>query len=431
MGLSSSEEAAAESVVSDFTTIIKDLLPSSSLTLLGSRSSGLATPTSDFDFSITLPSSQTVTAENGKALTARQQILASLRALREVEKRLRKTEQIIDIEMVTARVPLVSCRHRATRLNIQLQTLSPFHAAQQYTAAYLAELPSLRPLYVLIRHSLEMRGLTTVFEGGLGSYTILMMIVTALKHASGKFAPDNLAGQLLHVLDFYGNADLYTYGFSANPPRVFDKSKEKIWSLAERVARSKDPQLRGIDDIVQKSETRKPYLLCLQDPANPSNDLGRNAYAIKHIQVLFEKARERILKSPDKKRYFKVAGKWSALDALIQADYRAFEIHRQSIEHYALPNDKNRSQGDSDVTIKELLEKRSRDYKSDQEANESSVNLREVGNTPPVFDPLVKRNYPAYRKYPAHRKYPKVGDTNVGNTKWDDQRLSHQNLSTI
>ena len=234
---------------------------------------------------MSIPSPGLESAETIATLNPRQLIRDSLNVLRTIEKGLRRSGRIIDIEIVTAHAPLVNCIHRATGLKISLQTMAKFQATQQYTAAYLAEIPPLRPLYVLIRHTLEMRNLTTVFDGGLGSYTILMIIVTALKHASGKFAPQDLGAQLLHILDFYGNADLYKQGFSANPPRVFGQSKYKQWPLDERSARSNDPQLRGMDEIVQKSETRKPYLLCLQDPANYFNDPGKNAYAIKHIQI--------------------------------------------------------------------------------------------------------------------------------------------------
>jgi hypothetical protein len=322
----------------------------------------------------------------------------------------------MDIEMVAARVPLVNCKHRATGLKIQLQTMAPFQAAQQYTAAYLAELPSLRHLYVLIRHFLEMRNLTTVFEGGLGSYTILMMIVTALKHASGKFAPQDLGAQLLHILDFYGNADLYKQGFSANPPRVFEKSKYKPWPLDERLARSNDPQLRGMDEIVQKSETRKPYLLCLQDPANYFNDLGKNAYAIKHIQITFKKARSGILKVFQDRDSNRPAGGRPALSAMLKANYKYFEIDRRRTERYVERRATFQEPIDcTDDSVKSYFEQRLQTYKETQKAKNlgmdpqksdltpEKLSFKKCANSYPL-DPLVRKHVAlvddrAYRKY--------------------------------
>ena len=40
--------------------------------------------------------------------------------------------------------------------------------------------------------------------------------------------------------------------------------------------------LKGRYKIGLKDETQ-PYLLCLQDPADPLNDLGRKTFGIKHI----------------------------------------------------------------------------------------------------------------------------------------------------
>lgn len=335
MKLTPTEEAASRIVTAEVTTILRNHVPNSSLTLIGSRNTGLAIPLSDLDFSVSAASSAEGKEWNYET-SPRQTARAAERSLRVIEKHLRASASFSRPELVHARVPLVTSKHLPTGLDVQIQTLAPYQSAQEYTAAYLTELPSLRSLYIILRHSLEVRNLTTVYDGGLGSYTILMMIVTALKHSSGKFAADDLGGQLLHVLDFYANADLYKHGFSADPPRVFDKVNEAR-PLEEREARLLDPQLSGIDHILQRRNIRKPYLLTLQDPANDLSDLGKNAYAIKHVQATFKVACEGIrravqrqsLKSDDPNK----GGTWSCLDFLIKADYKAFEIARSKIQH--------------------------------------------------------------------------------------------------
>ena len=441
MRLSPGEEAAAQLVINDFTSIVKNIVPTNPLTLLGSRSSGLASPTSDFDFSISMPSSESQVTEILTTLNPRQLITASIRALRKIEKGLRKSEQIVDTEMVAARVPLVSCKHRATGLNIQLQTMSPYQAAQQYTAAYLAELPSLRPLYILIRHFLEIRDLTTVFEGGLGSYTILMMIVTALKHASGRFAADDLGGQLLHVLDFYGNKDLYKHGFSANPPRVFDKSKNKKWPMEERIARAKDPQLRGIDEIVQKSDVRKPYLLCLQDPASHFNDLGKNAYAIKHIQATFQRAREGILKSFHNRKTLRGTEEWSALNAMVRGNYKDFELDRRRIERCVDRDTTLRPLDTSTDSVQSFFENRLRTYKGNQEADEFGANPKTFNsllpdlksrrrNTISFLNPLIRKNNTSTQDT-AFQKHLIASSTNKNRQPHEDSAPAKQTRENV
>lgn len=365
MRLSPREEAASQLVISDVNSVVRNELEIKSLTLLGSRSTGLATPISDFDFTFTLPKSlpggwilpaQSLDYNNRpKAVTA----------LRKVDRYFRSSNKFSNTDFVRhARVPITRSKHVATGLDVQIQTMAPYQAAQEYTVAYLSEFPSLRPLYIVLRYCLEVRGLTTVFEGGLGSYSILMMIVTAMKHASGKYVSEDLAGQLLHVLEFYGKADLYKAGFSANPPRVFEKRKEG-WSLEERMARIADSQLNGIDKM-QKFYPRKPYLLCLQDPANDLNDLGKNAYAIKHIQVTFNKARESIqaaLEAQSEKSDDRAKGRiWSCLDSLVRADYRPFEERRNRVERCANPRKLDDRDYSKDRITKEF-EKRVNQYK--------------------------------------------------------------------
>lgn len=355
MRLTPAEETAAQLVVSDVKSITRSSLGKAPLKMLGSRSTGLATPLSDFDFTFSVISPDHDSGDGKPSAFLRPLIRQAVSLLRDVEGDLRCSKQLQKTELVIARIPIIETKHRGTGLKIQIQTMALHQPAQEYTAAYLNELPSLRPLFIVLRYCLEIRGLTTVYEGGLGSYSLLMMIVTALKHYSGTFAPDDLAGQLLYVLYFYGPTDLYQYGFSANPPRVFDKRKEG-WSKPERLTRSRNPQLRGIDEIVRDRNRRKPYLLSLQDPANDSNDLGKSSYAIKHVQTVFNGARESILgalqrgqEAPKPRRKDQ---KRSYLDSLVRADYTDFEANRSKVERFA----KNPVSNDLDYSGARIIE---------------------------------------------------------------------------
>ncbi len=355
MRLTPAEEAAAQLVMSDVRSITRKSLRKAPLTMLGSRSTGLATPLSDFDLTFSIASPDNGCGDRGPSVFSRPLIRQAVDSLRDVEKDLRYSIKTQNTELVFARIPIIKTKHRGTGLRIQIQTMAHHQPAQEYVTAYLNELPSLRPLFIVLRYCLEIRGLTTVYEGGLGSYSLLMMIVNALKHSIGTFTSDDLAGQLLYVLYFYGSADLYQHGFSANPPRLFDKLKEK-WSIRERLARSKDPQLRGIDEIVRGQNRRKPYLLSLQDPANDSNDLGRNSYAIKHVQAVFNKARQSILSALEQGQVQPEGhgkeGTWSYLDPLVRADYKSFEENRSKVEHFA----KDRLSKDYDYSTRRITE---------------------------------------------------------------------------
>ena len=333
MRLSAAEEAGAQLVVSEMHSITRNSLENIPLILLGSRSNGLATPLSDFDFTFTTPFLDYNAEDHTSTDTNSKLIRKAVKSLKMIQKDLCTSTKLNNTRLVWARVPILETQHRVTGLKVQIQTMASHQLAQEYKAAYLHELPSLRPLYITLQYFLKIRGLTKVFEGGLGSYSLLMMIVTALKHSSGTFASDDLAGQLLYILHFYGSADLYQWGLSANPPCLFNVKIE--WSKIERLEPLKScqgAQLKGTCDIVRGRDPRKPYLMSLQDPADPSNDLGKNTYAIKHIQATFKRAREGILHAIERIQDFDGVKTSSYLDHLLLADYRAFEAHRSRIE---------------------------------------------------------------------------------------------------
>jgi DNA polymerase sigma len=42
------------------------------------------------------------------------------------------------------------------------------------------------------------------------------------------------------------------------------------------------------NNYLEFNDPKAPFFLCLEDPADPFNDLGRKAFAWKHIQATFE-----------------------------------------------------------------------------------------------------------------------------------------------
>ena len=336
MRLGPIEREAAEIFTGDVTSLVHKILPNSPVLPIGSYSTGLADRLSDFDFSISLPDLDKAPLERGPSPTRPQACKIRAKALLDTRSSLARSSQFVPpVEMIYARVPIVKAIHRITRFRVELQVLGSHQATREFTMAYLAEFPALRPLHIVFRSALHIRRLNIVHEGGLGSYSILMMIVNALKHASGRFAQDDLAGHFLHVLDFYCKADLYKYGFSPDPPRTFPKQAKL--SSDEKIARLRDPVLRGMD-ILLKANPRKPYLLCLQDPANPVNDLGSKAYGIKHVQKLFGAIREGLkinMAAWEGDGDFQKAWQPHALLAeLLGANYAALEEQRRQVEQW-------------------------------------------------------------------------------------------------
>ena len=340
MRLGPIEEEAAQLLISDVQSVVGKRYPHNPLLVIGSYSTGLADRLSDFDFNLSFPEYEKQPLDRGPSPTRIKARKAGGRALINMQHTLERSGRFSKgVELIHARVPIVKAEHRATQAKVELQTLSSQRNTREYVASYLAEFPTLRTLYIVIRSALHIRYLTNVHKGGLGSYSIFVMIVNALKHASGKYANDDLANHFLHVLDFYGNADLYKYGFSPDPPRKILKQGKKM-SAKEKNARLQDPVLRGID-ILEPYQRQKPYLLFLQDPANAINDLGRKAYGIKHVQCILghfaESLRETMRRSDEGDRsthnWLRTHG---LLANLLEANYKPLESHRQRMRKWVV-----------------------------------------------------------------------------------------------
>lgn len=331
------EETSVQKLISQVKEIVASVAPSSELIVHGSRYTKLASPLSDIDFVLSIPEYEKNPLERGPSSTRRQATRAVQKLLWKVYRAVRPIARAGSVEFIHARIPLVAAVDKVTGLSLQFSALTPYLPAREYTMLYLSEFPSLRTLYVLLHHSLLIRQLTTVYDGGLGSYPLLIMIVTALKHAGTTFGDNELARQLLYVLDFWSHADLQSNGYSADPPRVFKKflfADNKL-TLHERSSRLTDPVLRGID-ILRKPRPDNPCLLCLQDPGNPTNDLGKAATEIQKVQALFSYAYRglansmirfgyKVQKRPDTARTY------AFLDPLVRARYDDFEIQRKVV----------------------------------------------------------------------------------------------------
>ena len=330
------EEEAARLLIASISSIVGKRYPDNPMSTIGSHSTGLADRLSDFDLALSLPDLEKSPLERGPSPTRPLAVKARRRALWGVHKTLSQSDQFRDTEYISARVPIVKAIHRNTHLKLDIQTLSPHEITREYILNYLAEFPTLRPLYIIFRSALHLRQLNNVHEGGLGSYSIFMMIVNALKHSLDRHAKDDLVNHFLYILDFYSNANLYKYGYSPDPPRIFEKHQSKQ-SADEKIARLQDPMLCGLD-VMRKFDPKKPYLLCLQDPANPINDLGRKAYGIKHVQKLFSVVRKGLainMKAWEGDGRFEQPWHTRALLApLLRADYTTLEEKRRRIKNW-------------------------------------------------------------------------------------------------
>jgi len=189
----------------------------------------------------------------------------------------------------------------------------------------MRELPHLMGIYTVVRTMMVLRSLEDVFRGGVGSYTLVMMIIASLKLAPGS----SMGQSLINFFGFYGNLDTYKETIGLMPPALHPKLDH-----ANQVAKlgpdaTAEEKWIAAKQLLGTAATDKRFLLVLQDPANLTNDLGRKAFAWKHIQATFKAAHETLqesIKSPSPHK--------SLLTPLIGGCHEAFAERRAKMEEY-------------------------------------------------------------------------------------------------
>lgn len=196
--------------------------------VFGSERNGLAFPVSDIDIRfVPIPREHDPFQERPPPTQEdRDECLRHLRRL--FKKFHQEQKEFLNITLRHARYPLIAMYHRPSGLDIQIVLANDSAHQRNIIQLYMDDIPFLRKVYFLIRTMLDIRGLTDVFRGGFGSYSLFMMVVASIKLAPEP--PRDAASALRHVLKFYADFDTYKKAISIDPPYIFDKAAEPIVS---------------------------------------------------------------------------------------------------------------------------------------------------------------------------------------------------------
>ncbi|KAJ8115628.1 hypothetical protein OPT61_g2764 [Boeremia exigua] len=270
------ERVVRNHVVEQVRQHVKRVCPGYVLETFGSERTGVAFAISDIDLRM-VPADSSPDAAVSKLPPnpqERRRRKNDLMILRQGLVRLYKNNYLLPT-IRWARYPLISLQDRKSGLDVQLVSCNDTSASREYMHRYIQEYPYLPEVYSVLKTTLDVRGLTDVFRGGIGSYSLFMMIVASLKH---KPHPSNdAAGAVEHFLLFWAKFKTEQHGVSIEPPELFDKAEQAV--MQEKVMeRVKDGRIAPLPK----------WMLTLRDPADHDNDLGRKTVAWKHIQVTFQ-----------------------------------------------------------------------------------------------------------------------------------------------
>ncbi|RMD42335.1 hypothetical protein DV735_g2753, partial [Chaetothyriales sp. CBS 134920] len=270
MSPSDGEQAAAEHTIAALGQSVSLANPDLGLELIGSRASGLAMPLSDVDFNL---------LESNARLDDILDRAEALKTLRKLERRLRRNRQLDNLLLVKrARIPIIRGTYRRSNLDFQIQHTTNAFNSTHYVRAYLRQYPTLRSLFLVLRHVLMMRGLSDGSKQGLSSYPLFNAILASVKLDEQQSRPSDAGSQLLSFLQLYSDIDFATTGIAADPAALLP--------IGQSTASSTSGDSEQHTDAA-RARPAFPNAMYLRDPADPSNDLGRNCSLIRHIQAQF------------------------------------------------------------------------------------------------------------------------------------------------
>lgn len=140
--------------------------------------------------------------------------------------------------------------------------------------------PHLAKLVFVLKQFLYQRQLNEVFTGGISSYSLILMTISFLQLHQREDAhsdKSNLGVLLIEFFELYG--------------RFFNYLKVGI-------------RIKNGGSYVPKTEIQeqmesgyRPSVLCIEDPLNPQNDIGKSSYGAMNVRKAFENAFLRLNKA--------------------------------------------------------------------------------------------------------------------------------------
>ncbi|KAK6497415.1 hypothetical protein TWF481_011824 [Arthrobotrys musiformis] len=177
------------------------------------------------------------------------------------------------VPILSAKVPIIKYKDRLTGLSVDISFENPsgliaIRTFNQWRQVF----PEMPKLALLLKQFLAIRGINEPFNGGLGSFSLICMIVSMLQlmpeASSGNWHEGEnvaLGRALMEFLDLYGSKfNTQTTGIKVREPGYFKKTKRREFF-----------------------NPGKPHLLAIEDPNDPSNNISKASYRILDIQKQF------------------------------------------------------------------------------------------------------------------------------------------------
>lgn len=173
----------------------------------------------------------------------------------------------------SARVPIIKFQEEKTgvMVDISFECVSAL-VSTEVVKNYVKRYPMLRPLTLVLKYYLKHRYLNETWSGGIGSYTLVVMILSFLQMRTSTGGRTRNAGNgedlstlLLQFLQFYGSQfDYFHNVISVINGGSYLRKEDKNWTSEEA-----------------------PDALSVEDPVNPQQDLAAGTYRFQDARAVF------------------------------------------------------------------------------------------------------------------------------------------------
>ncbi|EAW09162.1 uncharacterized protein ACLA_033650 [Aspergillus clavatus NRRL 1] len=333
----SSEQKRIDQILADVGDLLTGIVPSPPQ-VIGSWRNQFALSHSDLDFVVPVPDSDRSVQDIRKPSATRPKMLTTYhKLLCQVEHALQQSPSFDGrVDILGNRSPVLTATHHPTGRRLRFYCGEGPPASIEYIMDYHAEYPSIRPLYATARLILEAQDSYGRHRSSIGSDALVMLLVAFLKMNHGRFRrPDCLGEQLLAFLRTYGTTvDLTTTGVAVDPPSWFTAASIKDAAL--RYASDDIPaHLRGQRSLINLKRTAAARRnlpaaarLCVQDPTNYMNDLGRGCLRTVDLQQALARAYDRLRDRLHRSETEDQGSSMSILTHALRANFDEFEALR-------------------------------------------------------------------------------------------------------
>ncbi|KAJ1729359.1 hypothetical protein LPJ61_003560 [Coemansia biformis] len=235
----------------------------------GSFETRLYLPTSDIDITVMLYEAGTTRVSS--MYTLKESIRRFLYTL---AREMKQSGFCTSCEVIAnARVPIIKTREMISGIAVDISINADSgmrSAAVQRSFTENVYPTSLRSLVLTIKQFLYQRSMNEVYTGGMGSYAITLLAVSLLQmhprvRSGGLDVEKNIGVMLIEFFELYGKR----FNYDNTCVSVLEKGKY----VCKRA--------NGFFSPTQ------PYLLSIEDPSDPTNDVTKGTYGINRIKQTF------------------------------------------------------------------------------------------------------------------------------------------------